>query len=535
MNEQIALLIDPEDRVRELVRLHAEAPPLAPGDPVSDLVGPGSRGKLAALLDEIRREGHAIGWELVIPLRGRAVPFQFAGARIDHEVLLFASRAHHDLLTLIDELSRINNEQTNLLRAALKERDAARRSQEPEHLYLEMSRLNNELTTVYRELALRNVRLEELNREKNELLGMAAHDLRNPLAAVLGLTRHLIGETRELLSDRHREMLDHLQSSSEHMLALVEDLLDLTSLESGTVRLALVACDLPALVDRAVRLARELGRQKKISVELRADEAPPAARRAALDPHKINQALTNVLTNAIKFSYPGGLVEVAITYAGGEATISVADHGIGIDAEHLDALFEPFRAGRPGTEGEKTTGLGLAIVRRLLRGHGGEVRVESEPGRGATFTLTLPLRPLAIAEAAAEPAGPTAPRARRALEILIADDEPLSRVLLRAELESLGHRVVDVGDATAAIEALGARPFDLAIVDVEMPGGGGRAIRGAHPEGPPIVALTAHGGDAAAAIAREDAFDGLLTKPAYAAEIAALIERVVADADQGRP
>ena len=224
MNEQIALLIDPEDRVRELVRLHAEAPPLTPGDPVSDLVGPGSRGKLAALLDEIRREGHAIGWELVIPLRGRAVPFQFAGARIDHEVLLFASRAHHDLLTLIDELSRINNEQTNLLRAALKERDAARRSQEPEHLYLEMSRLNNELTTVYRELALRNVRLEELNREKNELLGMAAHDLRNPLAAVLGLTRHLIGETRELLSDRHREMLDHLQSSSEHMLALVEDL-----------------------------------------------------------------------------------------------------------------------------------------------------------------------------------------------------------------------------------------------------------------------------------------------------------------------
>ncbi|MCA9662994.1 MAG: response regulator, partial [Myxococcales bacterium] len=422
------------------------------------------------------------------------------------------------------ELTRLNNEQTNRLRDALKE--LSRRPPPTDELYNEMSRLNSELATVQRELARRNARLEQLNREKNELLGMAAHDLRNPMAAVLSLSQHLLRDAERSLAPRQIEMLGHLRDSSEHMLALVEDLLSLTTLETGTLRLALEATDLPELVGRAIRLARELAADKDVRIDYRRDCDGP--RVAALDPHKITQALDNLLSNAVKFSHPGSAIEVRLRCEAGAATIAVADRGIGMDEAHLRELFQPFRAGRPGTKGERTTGLGLAIVQRIVRGHGGEVEVESAPDVGTTFTITLPLRALAGPPEAPPSEPPTAPR----LAVLIADDDPISRLILRVLLEECGHRVVAADDASAAIDALTTSDFDLVIVDIEMPGGGGLAVSEALATAGggrrlPVLALTGHSGDKATALARSPAFDGVLRKPPKRPALEAELRRVI--------
>jgi signal transduction histidine kinase/CheY-like chemotaxis protein len=524
VKEHIALLCDPaKGTIVEFLSL-PQGVALAPGDRVDGLVEAGSRSKLAALLAEISRDGYAIGWELVLPIDASLVPFHFAGAQLGDHLLLLASLAQNDLVTLVDELTRLNNEQTNRLRDALKE--LSRRSPPTNELYNEMSRLNSELATVQRELARRNARLEQLNREKNELVGMAAHDLRNPMAAVFSLSQHLLRDAERSLAPRQVEMLQHLRDTSEHMLALVEDLLSLTTLETGTLRLALAPTDLPQLVGRAIRLARELAADKDVRIDYRRDCDGPLI--TALDPHKITQALDNLLSNAVKFSHPGSAVEVRLHCEAGAATIAVADRGVGIHEADLHELFQPFRAGRPGTKGERTTGLGLAIVQRIVRGHGGEVEVESARDVGTTFTITLPLRAL---EGPPE-APPSEESAPSRLAVLIADDDPISRLILRVLLEECGHRVVAAESASTAIDALTAADFDLVVVDIEMPGGGGIAVSEAlrTPSGGrrlPVLALTGHSGDKAAALARSPAFDGVLRKPPKRRELEAQIRRVV--------
>ncbi|MEZ4381488.1 MAG: hybrid sensor histidine kinase/response regulator [Nannocystaceae bacterium] len=527
MKDHIALLCDPaRGTIVELLNL-PEGIGLTVGERVDELVEAGSRPKLGALLAAIHREGYAIGWELVLPVAATLVPFHFAGAQLGEHLLLLAWIAERDLAALVDELTRLNNEQTNRLRDALKELSRRPPSND---LYNEMSRLNSELATVQRELARRNAHLEQLNREKNELLGMAAHDLRNPMAAVLGLSQHLLRDAERSLSPRHVEMLEHLRDSSEHMLALVEDLLSLASLEEGTLRLQLAPTDLPELVGRAVRLARELAADR--DVKIRYERGCTGHVVAALDAHKITQAIDNLLSNAVKFSHPGSAVEVRLSCDDGVAQIAVEDHGVGIDEAVLRGLFEPFRPGRAGVRGEKTTGLGLAIVQRIVRGHGGEVEVESTRDVGTTFTLHVPLRAF---EGPAEAPLPAAPAPARRLSVLVADDDPISRLILRVLLEESGHRVVASESASAAIEALDTERFDLVIVDVEMPGGGGAAVSEALSRGDarriPILALTGHTGEKAAHIARSRAFDGILSKPPRRPELAAHIDRLVRAAD----
>jgi signal transduction histidine kinase len=257
---------------------------------------------------------------------------------------------------------------------------------ENRHLYDELSRLNNELATTYRELAKRNAELARLNELKNQFLGFAAHDLRNPLEIILTYSDFLLEDAGPVLPPEQVDLVHTIRSSSRQMLRLVEELLDVSRIESGRLELDLEPVDLPALVQSNVERSRVLAAKKEVDIHLAADRSLP---RLRLDGPKMEQVLDNLIGNAVKFSPPRSPVEVRVGREEERAVISVEDHGPGIPSDFLGKLFEPFARG--GHRGTKGAGLGLAIVKNIVSGHGGEIRVESQPGQGSTFQVCLPL------------------------------------------------------------------------------------------------------------------------------------------------
>jgi signal transduction histidine kinase len=263
---------------------------------------------------------------------------------------------------------------------------------EPEQtgpLLEELSRVNNELVNLQRELAKRNVELERLNDLKNEFLGIAAHDLRNPLAVIWSYSDCLLSVRSEHLSDQDLELVTIIQSSSEFMLHMVDELLDVTAIESGRLRLSLQPTDLSDLVSRNVELNRVLAEKKRITLSLRAGSDIPLL---LLDPAKLEQVLNNLMSNAVKFSFPQSEVAISVFRDSDRAVISVRDDGRGIPADELGDLFRWFgKTSVKGTAGEGSTGLGLAIAQRIVSGHDGTIWVESEEGKGSTFFVSLPI------------------------------------------------------------------------------------------------------------------------------------------------
>lgn len=314
-----------------------------------------------------------------------------AVARNAEESVAVAERLVREREMSLSALSQIGDEQP----AAGFEDVALRLGDEEERdnrHYDELSRLNNDLATTQRELAKSNVELGVLNRQKNEFLGVASHDLRNPLEVILTYSQFLLDEAAESLRPEHLEFVRTIRSSSEFMLRLVEDLLDVTRIESGTLELDLAAVDLCEMVERNVALNRVLAAKKGTRIELRCDV--PDMAPLVLDEAKIEQVLNNLIGNAVKYSPPGSTVEVRIEDGPEAAVISVRDQGEGLTPEEVAKLFRPFQRGRArSTAGEKSTGLGLAIVKRIVEGHRGEVRVESAEaaaGGGAIFSVFLP-------------------------------------------------------------------------------------------------------------------------------------------------
>jgi signal transduction histidine kinase len=254
--------------------------------------------------------------------------------------------------------------------------------------YDEFSRLNNELATSQRELARRNAELARLNEQKNQFLGIAAHDLRNPLGVILIYSQFLIDEVSGRLEPEQMKFVETIRSSSEFMLNLVENLLDLAQIEAGRLDLDLSSIDLGELLERNVSLNRVLAQKKSIDVLLSYEPGLPTLR---LDAAKIEQVLNNLIGNAVKFSPRGSTVEVRAEDRGDCVALWVRDQGPGVPADELDRLFRPFERTRVRPSGgEKSTGLGLAIVKKMVEGHGGKIQVESAPGEGATFHVILP-------------------------------------------------------------------------------------------------------------------------------------------------
>lgn len=254
--------------------------------------------------------------------------------------------------------------------------------------YDELSQLNNELANAYRDLAKKSSELSRLNDQKNQLLGMAAHDLRNPLEVILTYSEFLLEEAAPRLDRDQAAFIETIRSSSDFMLHLVDDLLDLAKIESGKLELDLAQVDLAEVVERNVAMNRVLAAKKGIGIELRTADGPFPM---LIDVPKIEQVLNNLIGNAVKFSPPESVVEVRLSRGDGRVGVAVADQGPGVPPDELDRLFRPFERTRVrSTAGEKSTGLGLAIVKRIVEGHRGEIRVESGPEGGSTFLVTLP-------------------------------------------------------------------------------------------------------------------------------------------------
>jgi two-component system, OmpR family, sensor kinase len=277
------------------------------------------------------------------------------------------------------------------LRAALQEatRRLREQAERDSRHFDELSLLNNELVTAQRELARSNAELDRLNRQKNELLGIAAHDLRNPLQVILIYSQFLIKEAAASLDPEHLDFIRAIRSSSEFMLRLVEDLLDLARIEAGTLELDLAPMDLGELVERNVARNRVLAEPRGIRIELRREGGEVG--KMEVDAAKVEQVLNNLVGNAVKYSPPGSTVEVCLTEAGEGASIAVRDHGEGFAADEMERLFQPFQTGPArSTSGEKSAGLGLAIVKRIVEGHRGAIRVEAAEGGGSVFRVFLP-------------------------------------------------------------------------------------------------------------------------------------------------
>jgi signal transduction histidine kinase len=252
----------------------------------------------------------------------------------------------------------------------------------------ELLAANNDLHDLSRELHQRNAQLEELNNLKNQFLGIAAHDLRNPIGIILSFSELVLDTDTEPLTDTQREILEMIRESSEFMLKLLHNLLDIAAIESGNLSLERVPVDLALLVRKNLVRNRLLADKKHIEiVEDVAHDMPTVL----LDAGKIEQVLNNLVTNAIKFSNAGTTVTVCCATENENVLISVRDQGQGIPESEADKLFKPFsRTSVLATAGESSTGLGLAIVKRIIDGHGGSIVVESVVGEGTVFRISIP-------------------------------------------------------------------------------------------------------------------------------------------------
>ena len=231
--------------------------------------------------------------------------------------------------------------------------------------------------------------LEELNKLKSDFVGMAAHDLRNPLAVVEMYSAFLLETPSSAFTEKEVEFLERIRHQSTFMGNLINDLLDVSKIEAGRLELKKSRDDYLQFVRENVSLNAELARRKNISVTCRPGEG---SLPLDFDRNKMEQVLNNLIGNAVKFTERDRSVAVTVEERGGFVRTSVADEGQGIPAEEIPHVFKEFhRASTRPTAGERSTGLGLAIARRIVEGHGGTIGVESEPGKGSTFIFTLPL------------------------------------------------------------------------------------------------------------------------------------------------
>ena len=338
---------------------------------------------------------------------------------------------------------------------------------------------------------------ESATRAKSAFLATISHEIRTPLNGVLGMTQAMaMGE----VSEQQRERLEVIRKCGESLLAILNDVLDLSKIEAGKLELEQAEFDISEVARAAHGTFAATAEAKGLAFELKVERGARGVYRG--DSVRVRQILYNLVSNALKFT-DKGWVRVAVSRRGKTLSIQVADSGIGVAPEKLAALFQKFeQADASTTRRFGGTGLGLAICRDLAELMGGEIRVESRPGEGATFAVDLPLPRLASVPTKPAPSAakkqPTAEAG--ALRVLAAEDNPMNQLVLRTLLEQIGVAPVMVSTGRQAVDAWAGEPWDLILMDVQMPEMDGPTATGVirareRAEGrarTPIVALTAN-------------------------------------------
>jgi signal transduction histidine kinase/DNA-binding response OmpR family regulator len=381
---------------------------------------------------------------------------------------------------------------------------------------------------------------EAASNAKSVFLANMSHEIRTPFHGLMGMLS-LLRETG--LTPRQIDYLRTATESADHLLAILNDILDMSQLESGRMTLTPAPVDLRVLLREVEALMRPQAIAKSLALHI--DTDPSVPERVMADATRVKQVVFNLLSNAIKFSDQGAVVlDLRQREAeDGSATLEfvVTDTGIGMDEATVSTLFKRFTQG-DGSRSRRHggTGLGLEISRNLARLMGGDIAVRSRPGEGSVFTFRMPSQPVAALPSPNEPASAEAGTPSRPLQVLVAEDHPVNRQYMAALLESLGHHAHFTANGQEAVDAIRARfggrhggSFDLVLMDLHMPVldgvGATRAIRALSDPAAatvPIVALTADAFPETRDRCLVAGMNDFLTKPVSPQKLAASLRRL---------
>ena len=365
--------------------------PFDPEENIYDYLDPHSYNKYRGFCDEVIEFGAGLGWELNLQGKENMMTLIFAGVLEKEDFFMVAAEHSGHILDYYEALLEENSQHVDKIRNIMKKsyiRNSRLLKNGEIETYHRISTLNNELTNIQRELTKKNIELKRLDEQKNEFLGMAVHDLRNPIGTIMGYSEILKGEIQDKLNDEQKEMLDTVYSSSEYMLKIIDDFLDVSKIQLGKLTLDKYLTNLDELVEHSVLINHIVAEQKDIDLTYTLKGKAPFV---SVDPGKINQVLNNLIGNSIKFSSSQSSIKVILSSDSESVIIDVVDQGLGISLKDREKLFKPYQQTETkSTNGEKGEGLGLAIVKKIIEGHGGDINVDSEEGKGSKFSVMIP-------------------------------------------------------------------------------------------------------------------------------------------------
>lgn len=390
------------------------------------------------------------------------------------------------------------------------------------------------------ELASKNLELARANRLKSEFLANMSHELRTPMTSILGFSSLLEQQIYGNLNDRQYLYVNQIHQSGEHLLALINEVLDLSKVEAGQMELHVKSIAVEALCRDVLTMIIAQAEIKELTVHRPVtSNLPPLI----ADEMRIRQMLLNLLSNAIKFSYKGKAIGLEVRQAGDRLLMTVWDEGIGIPKEKQSLLFQPFQQLDSSLSRQyEGTGLGLALTQRLARLHGGDIKVESEVGLGTQFTIDLPLdcRPVIQQEAYQDSPDNAEINYNNTLsplpeklptgQVLLVEDNPINALLLEHMLNYWGYETIHRPDGQAALDWLAYNHPILVLMDIHLPGMDGLEVTRKIRQNPdwqdiPIVATTAFASDRDRDRCLEAGLQDYISKPINSVKLVSILAK----------